>query len=336
MEGIMNKQITLAARPVGLPKDSDFKLVEAPVPQPGTGEFLVQGIWLSLDPYMRGRMNEARGYADPTKIGEVMTAGVTGQIIESKHPGFAVGDYVSGQFGWQQYAVSNGAGVRKVDPSVAPLSTSLGVLGMPGLTAYFGFLEICQPKAGETVVVSGGAGAVGSYVGQIAKIKGCRVVGIAGTDDKVNFMLNDLGFDAAYNYKTFPDARAKLMELCPKGIDCYFDNVGGSITDAVFTLLNPLSRVSICGQIALYNLEKPELGPRLLPLILTRQVKVQGFLVFQFASQYAEGFGQLTQWVQEGKLKYREDVVEGIENAPRAFIGMLQGANTGKQLVKLK
>ncbi len=331
----MNKQVLLAARPTGFPKESDFEMRESAVPAPGDGQFLVGVSYLSVDPYMRGRMNAQRGYADPVAIGEVMVGGAVGKVLESKHEKYRVGDYVVGPFGWQQYAVSDGTGARKVDPSIAPISTSLGVLGMPGLTAYFGLMDIGAPKAGETVVVSGAAGAVGSYVGQIAKIQGCRVVGIAGSDEKIAWITGELGFDVAFNYQTTADYAAKLAELCPNGIDVYFDNVGGAITDAVFPKLNPLARVPICGQIALYNLEKPEMGPRLLQLILMRQVKVQGFLVFQFAARYKEGLAQLTQWVQSGQLKYREDVAVGIENAVSAFLGMLKGRNTGKQLVKL-
>lgn len=331
----MNQQVLLAAVPVGYPKESDFRIVETAMPSPGEGEFLVGVSYLSLDPYMRGRMTGVRSYADPVRVGELMVGGAVGKVLESRHPGYAVGEYVQGFFGWQKYAVSNGAGVVKVDASLAPISYSIGILGMPGLTAYFGLLDICAPKAGETVVVSGAAGAVGSVVGQIAKIQGCRVIGIAGEDDKIAWITGELGFDGAFNYKTETNYVGKLKELCPKGIDCYFDNVGGAITDAVFPLLNPRGRVSICGQIALYNLEKPELGPRLLPLVLVKQVKVEGFLVFQFADRYAEGLKAMSQWIREGKLKYREEIAVGLENAPTAFIGMLKGRNTGKQLVKV-
>ncbi len=331
-----NKQITLAARPVGLPKESDFNLVETPVPLPGENEFTVRVIYLSVDPYMRGRMNDVKSYAPPVQLGEVMVGGAVGKIVHSNHADFHAGEIVEGQFGWQQYARSDGKGVRKIDPTLAPISTAVGVLGMPGLTAYFGLLDICNPQPGETLVVSGAAGAVGSFVGQIGKIKGCRVVGIAGTDDKIDYLVNELGFDAAFNYKTTDNYVAKLKELCPKGIDCYFDNVGGAITDAVFILMNQRARVSICGQISQYNLEKPEMGPRiLLSLLLVKQAKAEGFLVFQFANRYAEGLQQMAQWIKEGKLKYTETIEEGIENAPKAFISMLQGKNTGKQLVQI-
>jgi len=334
MSGV-NKQVVLAARPVGFPKPSDLQLVESPIPVPADGELLVGVSFLSVDPYMRGRMSDAKSYAEPVKLGEVMTGGAVGKVLASRNQKFAEGDYVVGQFGWQQYAISDGRGVRKVDPALAPISTSLGVLGMPGLTAYFGLLEIGQPKPGETVVVSGAAGAVGSYAGQIAKIKGCRTVGIAGTDEKVDWITSELGFDAAFNYKTQTDYHAALSSLCPQGIDVYFDNVGGAITDAVFPLMNTLGRVAVCGQISLYNLEKPDQGPRLLPLMLRQQLKVQGFLVFQFAGRVAEALRELAGWLHDGRLKHRESVTEGIENAVDAFLGMLRGENTGKQLVKV-
>lgn len=329
-----NKQITLAARPSGMPKQSDFKLVETPVPQPGPGEILMRVLYVSVDPYMRGRMNDVKSYAPPVQIGEVMGGGAIGKVIASRNRQFAAGDFVEGMFGWQQYAISNGKGVRKLDPALAPVSTALGILGMPGLTAYFGLLEIGKPRAGETVVVSGAAGAVGSIVGQIAKIKGCRVVGIAGSDPKVVW-LRELGFDAAFNYKTTPDYAAKLEELCPNGVDVYFDNVGGAITDYVFRRINVGARIVVCGQIAQYNVEKPETGPRLLGHLIVKQARAEGFLVFQFASRYAEGLKQMAQWLKQGKLKYREQFVDGIENTPRAFIGMLQGENIGKQLVRV-
>lgn len=330
-----NKQITLAVRPVGFPKESDFRLVEAPVPTPGPGQFLVQSLYLSVDPYMRGRMNAAKSYAPPVELGGVMVGGVVGQVVESHHPRFAAGEIVEGYFGWQQYALSDGAGVRKVDPSLAPISTALGVLGMPGLTAYFGLLEIGKPQPGETVVVSGAAGAVGSLVGQIAKIQGCHVVGIAGTDEKARYVVEELGFDSAFNYKSARNYRAKLKTLCPQGIDVYFDNVGGAITDAVIPLLNVRARLVICGQISQYNLERPEMGPRWLWALIVKQARAEGFLVFQFADRFEEGIRQMAQWLKEGKLKYRENIIEGLENAPRAFIGMLKGENIGKQLVKI-
>ena len=332
---MLNKQIILAQRPDGLPKESDFKLVESTIPTPTDGQILVRALFLSVDPYMRGRMNDVKSYAPPVKLGEVMVGGVVGEVTQSNHAQFQPGDVVEGFFGWQEYAVSDGKGVRKIDPQLAPISTALSVLGMPGLTAYFGLLEIGKPQAGETVLVSGAAGAVGSMVGQIAKLKGCRVVGVAGSDDKVDHLVGELEFDAAFNYKTTEDYLRKLKELCPDGIDVYFDNVGGPVTDAVFRLLNVRGRVCVCGQISQYNLAKPEMGPRFLWKLIEKRARVEGFLVFQFADRYAEGLRQMAEWFNAGKIKIRENIVEGIENAPRAFIGMLQGQNTGKQLVKI-
>jgi NADPH-dependent curcumin reductase CurA len=331
----MNRRITLAARPVGYPKESDFELVEAPIPAPGDGEFVARTLYLSVDPYMRGRMNDVKSYAPPVRIGEVMVGGTVSEVVASHHPGFSEGDIVEGRLGWQDYALSDGRGMRRIDPGLAPISTALGVLGMPGMTAYFGLLDICDPQPGETVVVSGAAGAVGSLVGQIARIKGCRAVGIAGTDDKVDYILGELGFDAAFNYKTVSDYQAKLAELCPDGIDCYFDNVGGAISDAVFNLINVKARMAICGQSSQYNLEKPELGPRNLGVLIRTQAKVEGFLVSQFADRFDEGLRRMAEWIEAGKLKYREEIAEGLENTPRTFIHMLKGANTGKQLVKV-
>ncbi len=332
---LTNRKFTLAARPVGMPKESDFKLVETPVPAPNAGEMIVKSLYISVDPYMRGRMNDAKSYAAPVEIGGVMVGGVVGEVIESNNAKFKPGDIVQSEFGWQEYALSNGQGVRKVDPSLAPISTAIGILGMPGLTAYFGLLEIGQPKAGETVVISGAAGAVGMAVGQIAKIKGCRVVGIAGTDEKVKYLIDELGFDGAFNYKTTKNYVEELKRLCPKGIDVYFDNVGGAITDAVVPLLNVKGRMSICGQISQYNIEKPEMGPRWLWAMIVKQARVEGFLVFQFFEKFGPAVAEMAGWIKEGKLKYREDIVDGFENLPRAFIGMLQGDNTGKRLVKV-
>lgn len=331
----VNRQFKLAARPTGLPKESDFSLTESPMPTPGDGQVLVKSAYLSVDPYMRGRITGVRTYADPVLVGDIMQGGTVGQVVESKASGLAAGDFVTGFWGWQEFATADAKTLQKLDPKIAPVSTSLGVLGMPGMTAYFGFLEICKPKAGETVVVSGGAGAVGSLVGQIAKIKGCHVVGIAGADDKVEWMTKELGFDAGFNYKTTSDYGAKLKELCPNGIDCYFDNVGGAITDAVFPLMNVYGRISICGQISQYNLDKPEPGPRLLSMVLVKQLMVEGFIVFRWQNRYAEGIAQMATWLREGKLKHREEVIDGFENTVKAFIGMLKGDNTGKMLVKV-
>ena len=331
----INRKFTLAARPVGYPKPSDFDLVTEPIPVPKDGEVLVHTNYLSVDPYMRGRMNDRASYAPNVQIGEVMVGTVVGEVVASKNPDFQVGDIATGGLGWQEYGVSDGNNLRKVDPTLAPISTALGILGMPGLTAYFGLLEICNPQAGETVFVSAAAGAVGSLVGQIAKIKGCRAVGSAGSDEKVDYVVDELGFDAAFNYKTTEDYGTQLAELCPDGIDAYFDNVGGAITDAVFPLINVNARVSICGQISQYNLENPEQGPRFLWHLIVKRAKIQGFLVFEFADKHDDGLRQMAEWIQAGKLKYREEITEGFENAPGAFIGMLKGRNIGKQLVKV-
>jgi len=328
------RQIKLAAKPVGMPKESDFRLDQAPMPEPKDGQVLVKTTYLSVDPYMRGRITGVRTYADPVLPGDVMVGGVTGEVIASKFAGLKPGDAVVGYWGWQDHAAANGAELQKLNPQMAPISTALGILGMPGMTAYFGFLEICQPKAGETVVVSGAAGAVGSAVGQIAKIKGCRVVGIAGGDDKIDYITKELGFDAGINYKTTTDYFGKVKEACPKGVDCYFDNVGGSISDGVLANMNVFGRASICGQISQYNLEKPEMGPRILGLLLVKQLKVEGFIVSRWGPRFAEGAQQMGQWLKEGKLKYHEDIVQGFENTPKAFIEMLGGKNTGKMLVK--
>lgn len=332
----MNRQITLASRPVGYPKESDFKLVDTPIPTPEEGQVLVKTIYLSVDPYMRGRMNQRRSYAPNVQIDEVMVGGVIAQIVESKHTDFQVGDIVNASIGWQEYGVAQGEGLRKIDPSIAPISTGAGILGMPGLTAYFGLLEVGKLQDGETVFVSGAAGAVGSVVGQIAKIKGCRVVGSAGSDEKIAYIVDELGFDAAFNYKKVTDYPAKLAELCPDGIDVYFDNVGGRITDAVFPNLRVKGRVVICGQISQYNLENPETGPRFLWHLITQRARIEGFLVFDYVDRHADALVQMAEWLKQGKLKYRETIAEGgIENAPPAFISMLKGGNIGKQLVKI-
>ncbi|MGH9661521.1 MAG: NADP-dependent oxidoreductase [Bryobacteraceae bacterium] len=331
-----NRQIVLAARPSGPPRTSDFALVETPSPSPADGDVLVRIVFLSVDPYMRALMNEAgSGYRAAVAIGAVMVGGAVGQVVESRDPRIAAGDFVEGMFGWQEYAVARASGVRKLDPSLAPVSTALGVLGMPGMTAYFGLLEIGRPKPGETVVVSGAAGAVGSLVGQIARIQGCRVVGAAGDDAKVAWLVEELGFDGAFNYKTTADYHARLGELCPAGIDVYFDNTGGAITNAVLRRINTGARIAICGQISQYNLARPEPVPAPYLTLLVKQARMEGFLVFQFASRYAEGARQMAAWLGEGKLHFRERIAEGIENAPQAFLEMLEGRNTGKQLVRV-
>lgn len=332
---IENRMWTLAARPKGFPQNSDFALKTGPIPKAGDGQAVVRSTYLSVDPYMRGRMNEARAYADPVAIGGTMVGGTVGEVVESKNPKFAVGDTVVGFGGWQEYWIADGASSNKFDTSIAPASASLGVLGMPGMTAYFGLLDVCTPKAGETVYVSGAAGAVGALVGQIAKIKGCYVAGSAGTDEKVKHLLDECGFDAAFNYKTHTDYFAMLRGVCPKGIDCYFDNVGGAMTDAVLQSINQFARISICGVISQYNLEQPEMGPRLWAMLLIRQARAEGFLVNQYLGRWPEGIRQMAQWLKEGTIVYREDIMPGFENMPKAFIRMLRGENKGKQLIQV-
>jgi NADPH-dependent curcumin reductase CurA len=331
----VNRQFVLASRPTGIPEESNFKLIETPIPELKDGEFLARAMYLSVDPYMRGRISQAKSYAAGVEIGGVMVAGGVARVVQSKNPNFAAGDIVDPYMGWQEYVVSSGRGLRKLDPKVAPVSTALGVLGMTGMTAYFGLLDVCNPKPGETVVVSGAAGAVGSIVGQIAKIKGCRTVGIAGGDDKVDWILKDCGYDAAFNYKTTENYGAKLKELCPNGIDVYFDNVGGAITDAVLMQINTFARLSICGQISQYNNAKPEMGPRLLGMLIVARAKVQGFLVSDYMPRFGEGLTEMSTWLREGKLKHREDIIDGFENLPKAFIGLFHGENIGKRMVKV-
>ncbi len=335
VSSVVNRQWVLASRPTSLPEESNFKLIETPIPELKDGEFLARAMYLSVDPYMRGRISTAKSYAAGVEIGSVMVAGGVARVVESKNPNFAVGDIVDPYMGWQEYVISNGRGLRKLDPKLAPVSTALGVLGATGLTAYFGLLDVCNPKPGETVVVSGAAGAVGSIVGQIAKIKGCRTVGIAGGDDKVEWILKDCGYDAAFNYKATDNYGAKLKELCPNGIDVYFDNVGGAITDAVLMQINTFARISICGQISQYNNAKPEMGPRLLGMLIVARAKMQGFLITDYMPRFGEALVEMSAWLREGKLKYREDIVDGFENIPKAFIGLFHGENIGKRIVKI-
>jgi NADPH-dependent curcumin reductase CurA len=330
----VNRQITMAARPVGVPQESDFALVEVPIPEPAAGQVLVRSHWLSLDPYMRGRMSEARSYAKPTQIGEVMTCQAVGEVVSSDDGRFAAGELVVGQLGWQEYALVRGSALRKIDPSLAPAQAYLHVLGTTGLTAYFGLFDVARPKPGDTVVVSGAAGAVGQIAGQLARIAGCRTVGIAGGPDKVADLTDLYGYDVGIDYKG-DDVNAALKEACPLGVDVYFDNVGGSLSETIFRRLARGARVAICGQISQYNLTEPELAPRNLGFLIVFRARLEGFLVSDYAHRFDEGLARLGGLLADGRLTYREDVTEGLEHAPRAFIGMLGGANRGKTLVKL-
>ena len=330
----VNKRVVLAARPVGVPTEADFRLEERPIPEPRDGECLVQVSYLSVDPYMRGRISGRKSYAAPVQIGEVIVGAAVGRVVASRTGRFAEGDYVTGPMGWQQYASPPADSLRRVDPDAAPLSAYIGVLGMPGLTAYYGLLKVAGVNPGETVCVSGGAGAVGSAVGQIARLSGCRAVGIAGGPRKCAWITDDLGFDAAIDYKGSDVGRA-LAEAAPDGVDVYFDNVGGPVTDAVFPHLNVRSRVAVCGQISQYNATDAPVGPRLLWHFIVKRIRAEGFLVFDFREHDEAALADMASWVRDGRLKYAETVAEGIENAAAAFIGMLGGANIGKQVVKL-
>ena len=334
MNATVNRQFRLAARPVGLPKASDWTLVEKPVPQPGEGEFLVRIEYISLDPAMRGWMNEGKSYVPPVGIGEVMRAGAAGEVVASNHPGFPVGSKVSGLFGVQEYALSNGKGVHVVDTALAPLPTYLGVLGMTGMTAYFGLLDVGEPKAGDTVVVSGAAGAVGTVVGQVAKILGCRVVGIAGGAEKCRYLVEELGFDAAVDYKQ-EDVRKVLRAHCPDGINVYFDNVGGEILDIVLTQLAMHARVVICGAISQYNATDGVKGPANYLSLLVNRARMQGMVVFDYAARYGEAAQAMAGWLADGRLKAREDIVDGFETFPDTLLKLFRGDNTGKLLLKV-
>ncbi|MCP3738290.1 NADP-dependent oxidoreductase [Rossellomorea sp. BNER] len=329
------KQILLSSRPEGVPANRNFKFIDTSIPKPNENEILIRTLYLSVDPYMRGRMQNVKSYVEPFQLNEVITGGVIGEVVESKSDEFQQGDIVTGMAGWQEYSVVHKNTVRKVNPEHGPVTTSLGILGLTGLTAYFGLMEIGAPKEGETVVVSGAAGAVGSVVGQIAKLKGCRVVGICGTDEKVQYLVNDLGFDTAINYKTTENLYNDLEKACPNGVDIYFDNVGGPISDAVLNFINHNARIPVCGAISSYNRTDNDLGPRVQTKLIKSSALMKGFVVNDYASQFKEGALHLGQWLQQGKLTYEETIVEGFEMIPDAFIGLFEGKNLGKQLVKV-
>ena len=328
-----NKAWTLASYPTGWVTEANFKLVESPAPAPKDGQVLVKNLWLSLDPYMRGRISQQKSYVKGVEIGEVMTGETAGEVVESKHPGFKAGDKVTAPSGWQLYCCLKGEALTKVDASNAPLSYFLGCLGMPGRTAYFGMKEICAPKPGETVVVSAASGAVGSVVGQLAKAWGCRAVGIAGGKAKCDYAVKELGFDACVDYKA-GGLFDELKAACPKGVDVYFDNVGGEILDTLLRLMNPFARIIVCGRIADTNAAEPH-GCKMLGSVLVNRIKMQGMIVFDWKDRYGEALKVLGGHLAAGKLKTRESVLEGIESAPMGLIGLLKGENFGKQLVKL-
>ena len=328
-----NKQVLLAARPTGAVEESHFNIVESEIPHASEGEFVVRAHYLSLDPYMRGRMDNEKSYAAKAEIGKVMVGGTVGEVVESRHEKYAVGDFVAVAIGWQQYGVSNGAGVRKLDVSQVPLSAYLGAVGMPGVTAWVGLNEHGKPKAGETVVVSAASGAVGSAVGQLAKLKGCRAVGIAGGKAKCDYVVNELGFDACVDYKA-GDLDAALQAACPKGVDIYFDNVGGVTLNTVLNHMNHFSRIPLCGQISGYN-DVSALAISNMRSFLVNRIALRGFIVSDHMDLWRPALKELSELVQAGKLKYRESIAEGLENAPKALIGLLAGKNFGKQLVKL-
>ena len=336
---VVNRRIVLHSRPVGAPTAGNFRLEEGPVPLPADGQLLLRTEYLSLDPYMRGRMSDAPSYAPPVAVGAVMVGGTVSRVEASRQPEFHPGELVLGNSGWQDYAVSDGSGLRKLDDSLINPTLALGALGMPGFTAYMGLLDIGRPQAGETVVVAAASGAVGSVVGQIAKIKGCRAVGIAGGADKCRVVVEELGFDACIDRRS-ADFPAQLAAACPQGIDVYFENVGGAVFDAVLRLLNARARIPVCGLIAHYNDSAAPAGPDRLPrlarTLLTKRIKMQGFIIFEdYAERFGEFLGPMSAWLKDGTIKFREDIVDGLENAPAAFIGMLQGKNFGKLLIRV-
>jgi NADPH-dependent curcumin reductase len=328
-----NRQILLKSRPVGMPRLENFEMVELPAPEPGEGEVLTRTLFLSLDPYMRGRMNETKSYAAPVPIGGVMGGETVGEVVASRAPGLTIGDIVVGFGNWQDYAVLPAKSLRKLDPALAPVSTALGVLGMPGRSAYVGLLDIGQPKAGETVVVSAASGAVGSVVGQIAKIKGCRVVGIAGGETKCRYVVDELGFDACVDHRA-PDFAAALARACPNGIDVDFENVGGAVLQAIWPLLNNFARVVVCGLIAHYNDATPASSPDF-RYVLAKRLTVRGFIIIDHSARFDDFLRDVSVWLREGRIKYREDIIDGLEQAPEAFIGLLQGRNFGKQIIRV-
>lgn len=334
-----NRRILLDTRPKGAPKAENFRLDEREIPTPAPGQVLTQTLYLSLDPYMRGRMSDAPSYAAPVALGEVMVGGTVSRVVASENSAYKPGDLMLGFGGWQQYDLSDGKGLTRLDPAISHPALALGVLGMPGFTAYMGLLDIGQPKTGETVVVAAASGAVGSVVGQIARLKGCRVVGIAGGADKCRYVVDELGFDACLDHRSH-DLAVQLAAACPKGIDVYFESVGGAVFDAVMPLLNARARIPVCGVISAYNATSLPPGPDrlglLMGMILRKRIRMQGFIIFDdYGPRFGEFYAQMSAWVRDGKIKHREDIVDGLDNAPQAFIGLLEGKNFGKLIVRV-
>jgi NADPH-dependent curcumin reductase CurA len=329
----VNREIRLAARPVGFPKDSDFELAETPIPEPGDGEILVRNVYMSVDPYMRGRMTDRKSYVPSFQIGEPLSGGAVGQVLESRNDAVAAGDWVNTMMGWREYYVADGSAVMKIVPGLAPVSKALGVLGLTGWTAYVGLLDLGQPKEEETVFVSAACGAVGSIVGQIAKLKGCRVVGSAGSAEKVAKARSEFGYDEAFSYKDETPADA-LDRLCPEGIDVYFENVGGDHLEAALPRMNTFGRVVLCGLISQYNDTEMRPGPSLVPALANR-LTIRGFIISDHFDRLPDFLREMSRWLEEGKIKDEETIVDGIENAPTAFMGLLNGQNRGKMLVKV-
>ena len=330
-----SREIHLQSRPVGLPTADNFALAIVPRPVAGDGEMLIQNRYMSVDPYMRGRMVDRKSYTPPFQLGEPLTGGCVGEVVVSNNGRFPVGTFVLGMNGWRDYYVSNGRGLNPIDPNIAPIQAFLGTLGMPGMTAYFGLLDIGKPQPGETVFVSAAAGAVGSVVGQLAKIKGCRVVGSAGSAAKVDYLVNELGFDAAFNYKESEHLTKTLASLCPDGVDIYFENVGGDHLQAALALMNNNGRIPVCGMISQYNDTTPPPGPTNLSAIIGKRLLLKGFIVSDYMGQAMQFYSDMGPWVASGQIKWQETIVEGLENAPEAFIGLFQGENMGKMLVKI-
>jgi hypothetical protein len=331
----MNQRIVLNSRPSGLPVAANFRFETIETPVISEGQLLLKPIYVSVDPYLRGRMNDSKSYVPPFQLNQPISSGIVAEIIESKNSSFKAGEYVLGALAWQEYQISDGAGLTKVDPFVAPLSVYLGALGMTGLTAYFGLTEIGMPKPGEILVVSGAAGAVGTMVGQIGKLLGCRVVGIAGSEEKIALLKSKFGYDEAINYKTTSDMKAAIAKVCPDGVDIYFDNVGGEISDAVLANINKNARIPLCGAISTYNATEEPLGPRIQSTLIKNSALIQGFIVSNYAAKFPQGLVQLGKWFKEGKIQYSETIVEGFNNIPQAFIDLFSGKNEGKMIVKI-